>query len=83
MFNYVKLRDGAEPEFVVENFDRFYDKYMSDMGELLGATFHIELERLDRIHLFSLGKALRDFMYCDQELGFTGAVLSEAMLDVS
>ncbi|MCT4622815.1 MAG: ABC transporter permease, partial [Schleiferiaceae bacterium] len=53
MFNYIKLKEGAEPESVVSNFDRFYEKYMMEMGELLGASFDIKLERLDKIHLYS------------------------------
>lgn len=53
MFNYVKLKKEESPESVVKNFDRFYDKYMKDMGELFGADFAIRLERLDDIHLKS------------------------------
>ena len=53
MFNYVKLREGVDPEEIIGQFDRFYDKYMKELGERLGATFDIQLERLDRIHLFS------------------------------
>ena len=53
MFNYVKLKEGESPETVVNHFDRFYDKYMKDMGEMFGADFDIRLERLDEIHLNS------------------------------
>ena len=53
MFNYVKLKGGESPESVVNNFDRFYNKYMKDMGEMFGADFAIRLERLDDIHLKS------------------------------
>ena len=53
MFNYVKLKEGAQPESVVNAFNRFYDKYMRDMGEMFGADFAIRLERLDEIHLKS------------------------------
>ena len=53
MFNYIKLKKRANPESVVQHFDRFYVKYMKDMGEMFGTTFGIELERLDRIHLYS------------------------------
>lgn len=53
MFNYVKLKEDQSPEAIVDNFDRFYDKYMKDMGELFGADFAIRLERLDDIHLKS------------------------------
>ena len=53
MFNYVKLKEDESPEAIVDSFDRFYDKYMKDMGELFGADFAIRLERLDDIHLKS------------------------------
>ena len=75
LFNYIKLKEGASPDQVVNNFDRFYNKYMKDMGEMFGADFDIRLERLDEIHLkstaaYDLNRGNVNYLFTFGSIGF-------------
>ena len=54
LFTYIRLEEETDPEQIESGFVSFYDKYMSEIGEALGGSFTVELERLDKVHLYSL-----------------------------
>ena len=53
LFTYVRLKEGTHPDQIESRFTGFYNKYMREMGEALGGSFSVELERLDKVHLYS------------------------------
>ena len=53
LFTYVKLKSGADPKDIEDNFYTFYNKYMANVGDAIQGDFDIKLERLDKIHLSS------------------------------
>ena len=54
LFTYVKLKKGRGHSEIEDHFDRFYAKYMADVGDAINGSFEVDLERLDKIHLGSI-----------------------------
>ncbi|MBN2461303.1 MAG: ABC transporter permease, partial [Candidatus Cloacimonetes bacterium] len=52
-FSYIKLYENSEIQDIMEDFPRFYDKYMKALGDQFNASFQLMVQPLADVHLYS------------------------------
>jgi len=52
-YTFLLLKENSEADAILEKFPAYYEKYMKELGDQLGVTYHLIIQHLGDIHLRS------------------------------